>query len=449
MSGNSRMSAPRSFRSLFFCLGLVVVSTTPTTASAQVGSVYGVVHDSIGDGPLVDAAVFLWDTPFRTATDAEGRYRIDNVPAGDYDILFFHTRLGELGVSAGPRPLTVSGGSQQEVDLGTPSLETLVRSQCLIEERPEGAGAVAGRVVDGESAVPLAGAVVELSWSEEGRTRPKSIELEVDQDGWYRSCAVPSAVPILVSAHYYGRLNTRREFVVDDNGFANVDAPLYDLRPSGVTGRLVDAATDAPVEGAETWLRGTPYRMLTDGRGRFAFNGVPPGTYMLVTDHLAYGLKMDTLEVASGQELLVEMQVDNRPIEIAPLVVTTESSGPGEVARRRGGIVISREQIEEVRQRSRDASDVLRSLHVPGVMVQHNVDGSICVGFATGQVHMRETGCVPMIIFINDVRATNANLALRVPPDAIERMVIYKPVEAGNLFGSGANGVWMIYTHGN
>jgi hypothetical protein len=54
------------------------------------------------------------------------------------------------------------------------------------------------------------------------------------------------------------------------------------------------------------------------------------------------------------------------------------------------------------------------------------------------------------VIYINDVRATDPDLALRVSPDAIERMVIYKPVEASNLFGlGGASGVWMIYTRGN
>jgi hypothetical protein len=55
-----------------------------------------------------------------------------------------------------------------------------------------------------------------------------------------------------------------------------------------------------------------------------------------------------------------------------------------------------------------------------------------------------------MIVYINDVRATDPNLALRISPDAVERMVLYKPIEAGNLFGLGSgNGVWMIYTRGN
>ena len=128
-----------------------------------------------------------------------------------------------------------------------------------------------------------------------------------------------------------------------------------------------------------------------------------------------------------------------------------DSSGPPVVlARRRGGIVITRDAIDEVRQRSRDASDILRSLHVPGVIVRHQSNGTICVGYSSGQVKMNQTGCVEMMIFINDVRATDADLALRLPPDAIERMVLFKPVEAGNLFGlGGGNGVWMIYTRGN
>ena len=41
-------------------------------------------------------------------------------------------------------------------------------------------------------------------------------------------------------------------------------------------------------------------------------------------------------------------------------------------------------------------------------------------------------------IVVAPVRVT-----LGLPPESIERMVIYKPVEAGNLFGlGGGNGVW-------
>jgi hypothetical protein len=433
-------------------LALLAIGSSPT--AGQVGSargtVRGTVYDSIEGTPLQDAAVFLWNTPHRAETDAEGRFVIEGVPAGSYSILFFHTRLGELGVSPGPRTLSLAEGVTEEVHLATPSLPTLIQTQCLTESRSEvAAGALAGRVVDAESQLPLVGARVELSWNEEDRAPPRMLELTTGPDGRYSSCAVPADIPILISASYFDRGNSRVEVAVPKGGVERVDLPLYDFDPTRVSGHLVDDETGKAIEGAETWLRGTSFRELSDGSGHFDFDGVLPGTYMLMTDHLAYGTKMDTLAVGSGQSLTVEMRLGNRPIEIAPIVVTAEM-GSGEIARRRGGIVITREQIDRLAQRSRDASDVVRYLQIPGMIVRHNSNGTICVGFSTGQVRLLQTDCDEMLIYINDVRATNTDLALRLPPDAIERMVIYKPVEAGNLFGlGGGNGVWVIYTRGN
>lgn len=441
------MSVSRTQISLAFATMLLPLAAG--RANAQTGSIVGTVYDSIADAPLADAAVFLWDTPIRAVTDASGAYRIDDVPPGDYSILFFHTLLGEMGVSPGPRPITVEADGEHPVDLATPSLGTVVKSQCLMIDRPEGSGAIAGRVLDGESRVPLGGAFVRLSWEEEGRREPRAAELNAGPDGAFTSCLVPEGVPVLVSAEFYGRQSSRREITVSDGGFERVDVDLLDQGASHVTTTLVDNETELPVEGAEAWIRGTEHRALSDGDGHFQFDDVPPGTYMLVTDHLAYGTKMDTLVVPPDQRLLVEMRLDTRPIPMAPLTVTAESA-PVERARRRGGIVITREDIDKVRQQSRDASDVIRSLHIPGVIVRHQSNGVICVGYSTGQVKLNQTGCVEMMIYINDVRATDADMALRLPPDAIERMQIFKPVEAGNLFGLGAgNGVWMIYTRGN
>lgn len=430
-----------------FAVALIAIA--PAGAGAQVGVVTGVVYDSIRGRPLPDAAVFLWNTPHRTESDASGRFSITDVPPGPYSVLFFHTSLGELGVSPGSVAVDVQAGTQHEIALAIPSRATLVRTDCLLEDRPAGAGAVAGLVLDADSDVSLGGATVTLSWHDEVPGPVRQETARTDPEGWFRSCAVPSGVPVLVTASYYGRTNARREITVDDGGFTEATVPLFDYRPSRVSGRLVDRESGAPVQGAETWLRGTDRRALSDGNGNFTLDDVQPGTYMLMTDHLAYGTRMDTLDVPDGRRLSVEMLLDTRPIEIAPITVTTEST-PVEMARARGGIVITREQIASVTQRSRDASDVIRSLHVPGIIVRHQSNGTICVGYITGQVKMNQTGCVAMMIYINDVRATDADLALRLDPESIDRMLIYKPVDAGSLFGlGGGNGVWMIYTKGN
>lgn len=418
-------------------------------AGPAVGSVVGAVFDSIRNAPLADAAVFLWETPHRTVTDALGRFRIEDVPPGDYSILFFHTRLGEIGASPGPTQISVGAGDSVSVELATPSMFTLVTSQCLHERRAEGTGVLAGWVGDASTRLSLPGAQVTLSWTEPGEREARRLDLLTEANGWYRTCQAPADVPLMAEAHFLDRHGLRREVSVTEAGFEEAGFLLDRLTNTKISGRLIDDVSDGPVGGAEVWLRGTDLRALTDSDGHFLFDDVQPGTYMLMTEHLAYGTKMDTLEVPPDVGLLVEMRLDTKPIEIAPLTVTVEAAN--EPRRARGGIHISAEQVEAARQSARDAADILRAQHIPGLVVDRQSTGRLCVGYAPGQVRMMfNNGCVPMMIFINDARASNNDLALMLPPDAIEEMIIYKPIEAGNLFGLGAgNGVLMIYTKGN
>jgi len=441
------MLASRVRRTLL--VGLALIAGAVGGVRAQNAVVYGTVYDSIMDEPLADAAVFLWDSPYRGVTDSAGRYRIEGVPAGDYSLLFFHARLGEMGASVGPRPIRLESTDSLRVDLGTPSTFTLVSSECLMEPASDGTGVIAGWVGDGSSGMGLPGAQVTLSWDVEGATNPERLHLRTNSNGWYLTCDAPATKPILIASRFMDRQGRLREVNVVEDQSAEAGFLLYELEPTQLAGRLLDAASALPVTEAVVWLRGTSFRALTDKNGRFQMKDVPPGDYMLISDHLAYGTKMDTLVVPSGQSVSLEMMIDTRAIDIAPLTVTVDATSISE--RAMGGIHVTPDAIAKVRQVARDAADLLRSQHIPGVIVRRRDDGSLCVGFSTGQVRMMfNSGCVPMMVFLNGARASNTDMVLNLPPDAVDRMVIYKPIEAGNLFGLGAgNGVLMIYTKGN
>jgi hypothetical protein len=432
---------------------LVLVTSLHAALQAQVsrraedvGAVRGEVYDSTTHEPLGDAAVFLWNTSHRAVTDSAGRFLIPAVPPGEYSILFFHTRLGERGISPGPQTLEVRPGDTVEVNLATPSIFTSVVSACLYGARAPGTGAVGGWVGDGESGMGMPGAEVTLAWTPPEGVQPTRLHLEADSRGWYYTCEAPAGTPITASARFLDREGLRREITVAVGGSTEAGFLLWKLAPSRIAGRILDASTDRPVEDAEVWLRGTSFRTVTGSNGAFVLGSVPPGIYTLFARHLAYGTRQDTLEVPSEQTLTVEMRVDARAIEMEPLTVTVESRPLTQ--RAMGGLVINRAEIDEIRARVRDAADILQAQHLPGIIVRRRSDGSTCVGYMPGQVRMMfNSGCVPMVIFINDVRATNPDMALQLPPDAIDRIVLYRPVEAGNLFGLGSgNGILAIYT---
>lgn len=412
----------------------------------ETGAVRGIVYDSIMSAPLADAAVFLWRTPHRATTDSTGRFTIPGVPPGDYSLVFFHTRLGEMGISQGPRNISVDAGGTTEVRLATPSMFTVVVSQCLLEGQEPRSGTLAGWVGDAETGTGMPGARITLSWIPPGGKEVSYMTLTADARGWYRTCEAPTGIPISASARFMSLGGLRREVTVAEGMSRELGFHMDRLSPAAISGHLVDAESGASVAEAEVWLRGTGFRGLTDPDGHFSFRDVPPGAYMLMTDHIRYGTKMDTLSVPSGQNISVEMRVDTRPIEMAPLTVTVDAQPLTE--RAMGGLTIDRAAIDKVRGVSRDVGDILRAQHLPGLLIRRRQDGTVCVGSSQGQVRMMgDSNCVSMVIFIDNVRVSNPHMALQLPPDAIDHIVIYKPVEAGNLFGLGSgNGVLAIFT---
>jgi hypothetical protein len=59
----------------------------------------------------MNAFILVFSHPFFSLTDTDGRYRIDNVPPGTYSLIAWNE-----GVSSESKPVTVSEGSEAELD---------------------------------------------------------------------------------------------------------------------------------------------------------------------------------------------------------------------------------------------------------------------------------------------------------------------------------------------
>lgn len=432
----------RAIPFVVFAMSLAI----PCAVAGQVppapgAAVAGTVTDSTTARPLAGARVLLWGTTHEARTDEEGRFHIPGLPPGEYSLVFFHPRLAELGIASGGRPVRV-GREDVDVDLAIPSRFTILSATCA------GAGGVtaAGQVSDGASGLPLGGVRVGFRWPAGGE-EPGGLTVETDGEGWYHACDVPPDRPVAVTASFLDRQAHRREILAPEGAAVRLDLALALLRSSRVSTTVVESGSDRPVADAVVRLgvSGGPRRAETDGDGRVTFQDVPPGRYTLEVDHLAHAARTDSVDVPSGMVVAVRVQVSPRPIPLPPLDVTVE--GFEETLGLMGGIEITAAEVEAVRARSRDLGDLLHNQHIPGVIVKRGFGGEVCVEFLTGQVRMFKRTCEPVMVILDGVRMGTARDLFAMPATVIEHMRLFRPVEAGTLFGLGSGaGVLVITT---
>ena len=436
-----------------------------TAETQPSGALRGTIFDSISSEPLADARVVLWNTQRRTTTDSAGTFRFPALPPGAYRVAFVHDLLLELGVSAPGAEAEVSAGATTEVALATPSPFTILSATCSLEGASDDSAVAVGFVGDDDSGVPLPGATVRLAWtaapasasapaqaqaqdpapattSEQRRT----LEAVADSRGWYRFCRVPAGVSVGVTAQFLNRSAGRREVVLEPGERSWIAFRAAVLQPGSISGTLTDQDRGWAVEGAEVRLAGTSYGTVSGTGGSFRFPSVEAGEYTLRAIHVAYGERSEAVSVGSGTAVSVAMSMSMEPIALDPIQVSVQAIGDMDVVAG-GGHVVSRRQIEQVRDRARDLADVLRLQHMTGVVVRRTAEGELCVGTTPGQARIMKSNCTNAVFFVDNARVSSPEAVMGMPPQAIDRIVVYRPLQAGNLFGAGsAHGVIMVFT---
>jgi hypothetical protein len=341
----------------------------PSALGAQAAVVGSVFDSLVARREMRAATVTIIELNREATTDALGRFRFDSVPAGKYQITFFHPALDSLELAAPVALLDVPVAGMINVRLATPSPATAYARLCP-GRRDANTGVAFGRVRDVDTGRPIAGAVVNAEWNEwtfgGGRPASRRIARAVARtapSGGYLLCGIPSDAPIdvRVAAGTQGagpvpvqpgqQLLARRDFAISrtdpaarvlvrDSGRvvrADSSAPAAGTSAIGGTVRSADGR---PQAGALVGVLGTVTSTRASEAGRFRLAAVPAGTRALEIRSVGYTPVTLVVDVASGGSLDTVVTLDKRPQVLAPVSVTAEgepADRTGFAARRKKG----------------------------------------------------------------------------------------------------------------
>ncbi len=130
---------------------LALLLVPPALAAQQPGAVAGSVTDAQSLEPLSGAQVFLPGTDLGALTDAEGRYRIEGVPAGTHEV-----RVQLIGYRPTSQTVQVSGGETATLDfaleVSAVALDEVVATVSGVQRRREAGHSIARIEADAEVA---------------------------------------------------------------------------------------------------------------------------------------------------------------------------------------------------------------------------------------------------------------------------------------------------------
>ena len=426
-----------------------------TAQEAPTGTVTGLVYDSTTSAPLEGANVAIVGTSAMTESDEEGRFRLEDVPVGEQMVMFFHPRLGTLGVSGTGRTVVVTAGSVVETYLAVASRETILAGWCSIEEGV-GNTSIGGYVTDVVTGVPLPGARVTAFAQLTGllARRSKVAEVRTGNSGEFRLCNLDGALDLSVTA-FFGTSETDH-MAITRTGPQILDMAIRIADPVSITGTVMDHVTRAPLRGARVRLLGTPYDMLTDTAGRFGFAGVPPGKQIIRTDQLGYATRTDSLTAFSREALGLEITLATEAIVLDPLVITGRRNDPIYTTPGTRFSGLTEAQVDSVLPRVADLASLVRASQMPGLSVRNvwvpdsfgMLREGLCIEIQRRRGGGMPNACNMVEVRINDGPVPEPMFFLKeLNPTDIRWYQIITPLEAGFLYGDrGANGVLLLYT---
>jgi len=411
----------------------------------------GTVWDSLAARPLSGAEIVLGEGVATSVSGSDGAFTLVG-PPGRFPVTFRHPDLPEWARPGSDPVVVLEAGRTAEVTLATPSPASVLRTAC-----GGGESAVAGRVRDLLTLVPLASSVVDVR-AEAADGQSRMLSAQAGADGSYFLClGAPARVELRA------RLGTARSRPVRLTGGVE-GVHLHDLfiqvsEPAEIRGLVRDGDSGAPLADADVEVLGTRLRTLTRPDGRFLFRGVPPGRLSVVVERLGYGRRVAELQAEGGATVALTFDVFPEAIALDSMIVTVEG---GVLERAKRGTRfdgLTRTEIDALLPRSVGFDDLLRNANIPGLKIKE-VQYRSSMGMTTPGICI-ETGrtstiysniCQMVEVYVNGVRLADAETFLvDFDPASVDHFELLSRTEASTQYGGtprARNGVLLIYTRG-
>lgn len=386
---------------------------TPAPAPAKVptATITGVVIDSLHGRYLSGAEVIVQGANVTKVTDSVGRFRIDSLRPGTYQVGVFHPLLDTLGTSLATRPFYVGADSVSFVALAIPSATTIISRTCPPPgPRSQGTSAVIGHVTDPESLEPVGGADVSIAWlqlevsKEFGvRRTPRLLRDSTNAQGEFKLCNIPSSLQATLQARKGGRVTAEIPINVPEGEtelFAR--SLLLTKADSGaktgnasVSGRVVLEGAPSNA-GSRVELVGTDQIAMTNEKGEFTMRNLPSGTHILLARHLGFGAETVPVDLSSREPKQVSIKLPKFVAIIDPVVVTAKRQASldkvGFNQRMKSGVgfYMGPDQIQAIHPQY--LTDILR--RVPSLRVSSSPTGDVVTSSRGVSSLMGNAGCV-------------------------------------------------------
>ncbi len=202
---------------------------------------------------------------------------------------------------------------------------------------------------------------------------------------------------------------------------------------TGIAGRVTDAATRAPISGANVRLRQLGRSELSHADGTFHFDRLAPGVYTVAVERIGYAPAEERVRVADGATAEVTLALSPSAIEVGTIVVTATGSERSASETYRPTTVLSDAEL----RRKLGTSVAATLAGEPGISQRYN-------GPAAAQPVIRGLGGDRVLVLedgqrTGDISTTSGDHAVAIDPLTAERIEVVRG-PAALMYGSNALG---------